>query len=257
MVEGTEYRDLAGCDGGGGQGGPGQRQRRLSTPPPLSRRRPGDHACRSLRRAGRRYGRHHGRRQHGLEVEDVAQARARKCAAGGPARWVMPGRTRRRISAPSGRCAVTTQPCRLAERLRRELRQPGEERQPERGFNSRLDEDAGGLPAREAPRLDAWNEHRRQLNLLVTNSVIPGLASPRARTGSRRARPGRRGAPRRSSWRRSQGGICRLADHHPRRPHRPTPISPPKGCFRCGKLADTVSRWTHMPGKSRWTRWRW
>jgi dTDP-3-amino-3,4,6-trideoxy-alpha-D-glucose transaminase len=126
--------------------------------------------------------------KHGLKVvEDVAQAqgakvRGRRTGALGHAgaHSFFPTKN---FGAFGDGGAVTTDDARLAERLR-VLRNYGSRVKYvnlERGFNSRLDEMQAAFLRAKLPRLDAWNEHRRQLAARYDDKLagIPGLALPR------------------------------------------------------------------------------
>jgi dTDP-4-amino-4,6-dideoxygalactose transaminase len=127
--------------------------------------------------------------KHGLRVvEDVAQAQGAKVRGrrvGGlghaGAHSFFPTKN---FGAFGDGGAVTTDDAKLAERLR-VLRNYGSRVKYvniERGFNSRLDEMQAAFLRAKLPRLDAWNEHRRQVAARYQDrlSDIADLGLPRA-----------------------------------------------------------------------------
>jgi len=127
--------------------------------------------------------------KHGLKVvEDVAQAqgakvRGRRTGALGDAGAHSFFPTKNFAAFGDGG-AVTTDDSRLAERLR-VLRNYGSRVKyfnDECGFNSRLDEMQAAFLRAKLPRLDGWNERRRQRATRYDDNLsgIAGLGLPRA-----------------------------------------------------------------------------
>jgi dTDP-4-amino-4,6-dideoxygalactose transaminase len=121
-------------------------------------------------------------------VEDVAQAQGAKVRGRRVGRLGHAGAhsffPTKNFGAFGDGGAVTTDDAELAERLRALRNYGGRVKYVniERGFNSRLDELQAAFLRAKLPRLDAWNDHRRQVAARYHDrlSNVPDLGLPRA-----------------------------------------------------------------------------